>query len=280
MVQVLECQQSSFLKDVTFALLAADRTDGLGQVEFDEAGNGEFSRADCSTSGYIQEQGCNFELPVRKREGRGDQVGIENSAGPPDRSVIKGRRGTDSSREHLQCVLKHSLPWAKPTKPDPGPASFLMPAPPGGTSPSDRRRKQSTSCHTRAETQGTAQGPTSPCSSLSDLHGLRSSKSCSSIQPADSHGIRPRELERHHTRLTASQGARHWKASLSGAESVLTVGRRALAHAESGPKAERTRVRGSRGKCPHLDEVTDATGLGQVRPWFKGQPDAGLSGFN
>ena len=61
---------------------------------------------------------------------------------------------------------------------------------------------------------------------------------------------------------------------------MLTVGRRALAHAESGPKAERTRVQGSRGKCPHLDEVTDATGSGQVRPWFKGQPDAGLPGFN
>ena len=106
MVQVLEFQQSSFLKEVTFALLAANRTDGICQVEFDEAGNGEFSRADCSTSGYIQEQGCNFELPVRKREGRGDQVGIENSAGPPDRPVIKGRRGTDSSREHLQCVVE------------------------------------------------------------------------------------------------------------------------------------------------------------------------------
>ena len=119
-------QLLSFLKEVTFALLAANRTGGIGQVEFDEAGNGELSRADCSSPGYIQEQGCNFKLPVRKREGRGDQVGRENSAGPPDRPVIKGRRGTDSSREHLQCVSKHSLPWAKPTKPDPGPTSFRM----------------------------------------------------------------------------------------------------------------------------------------------------------
>ena len=71
MVQVLGFQLLSFLKEVTFALLAANRTDGIGQVEFDEAGNGELSRADCSSPGYIQEQGCNFKLPVRNGRGGG-----------------------------------------------------------------------------------------------------------------------------------------------------------------------------------------------------------------
>lgn len=76
---------------------------------------------------------------------------------------------------------------------------------------------------TQGQTQGTAHGPASPCSSLSDLCSPRSRTSSSSIQPADSHRIRPHELERHHTRLTASQRARDQKASLSGVESVLVM---------------------------------------------------------
>ena len=87
----MEFQLLSFLKEVTFALLAANRTGGIGKVEFAEAGNGKFRRGDRRTPGPIQEQGCNFKLPGRKREGRGDQVGRENSAGPPDRPVIKAR---------------------------------------------------------------------------------------------------------------------------------------------------------------------------------------------
>ena len=244
-VQVLGFQLLSFLKEVTFALLAANRTGGIGQVEFDEAGNGELSRADCSSPGYIQEQGCNFKLPVRN--GRGEATRWEERTAQVLLTGLLLKAVEERTAVASICSACRSTHCPGPNPPN------LIQAPPAsgwGAGPSDRQRNQSTSCHTRAETQGTAQGPASPCSSLSDLHGPRSSKSSSSIQPADSHGIRPHELEHHHIRLMASQRARHWKASLSGVESVLTMGHRALIHAESGPKAEQTCVQGSRGKMP------------------------------
>lgn len=142
------------------------------------------------------------------------------------------------------CSTCRSTHWARPPKPDPGPASFPL------------RAVHQTNAGGRAPRATLGRGPgasSRACLSTfptSDLRGPRSSKSSSSIQPADSYGIRPHELERHHARLTASQRAHHWKASLSGVESVLVMRHWALIHAESGPKAEGTRMRGSRGKMP------------------------------
>ena len=49
----------SFLKENTFALSAANRTDSICKVEFDEKGNGVFGTGGCHTPGYIQEQDFN-----------------------------------------------------------------------------------------------------------------------------------------------------------------------------------------------------------------------------
>ena len=142
-------QLLSSLKEVTFALLAVKRTGGIGKAEFDEAGNGKFSRGDHRTPGYIQEQGCSFKPPVRKfGEGRGDQAGRVSSTGP-HRPVIRGHQGTDRTHEHLQCTRSRS-DRSSPSPIQVPPASRCQ-RPPGGAGPSDKRRNQSTSCHTRAD---------------------------------------------------------------------------------------------------------------------------------